>query len=367
MALYGKYKTKILGTGQFAPEKMLTNKDLEKLVETNDEWIFERTGIRARRIAKEDEVTSDLAMYAAKEALKEAGKTAEDLDMIIFATVSPDQVMPSAACELQNKLGCRNIMAFDLSAACTGFVYALSVADQFIRSGQYENILVVGAEILNRYVNYKDSIQNTETVRKIDAAHAIERAKSLPFVDADNMLLIGLSEGGITTATFTSMQKDLSVRARVVEGWTCHTGWMDQIGVRAPASEPVLSLVGANDPWFQKPYLQGHCGETMYHDNGSKSVVYETGKLSYRHELLEFREVQEETLAFLRLHMDLPLSVRDIQELLTELGYDPGPIDGAWGAKTLRAVNALRTDKSLPPVTKLDRASQNLLQSLESQ
>ncbi len=156
MALAGPYRAKILGTGSFFPEKMLTNKDLEKMVETNDEWIVERTGIKARRIAEDGVVTSDLALKASQRALEAAGRTPEDIDMIIFATVSPDQVMPSAACELQNKLGCRNIMAFDLSAACTGFVYSLSVAEQFVRSGMYKNVLVIGAEILHRLVNYKD-------------------------------------------------------------------------------------------------------------------------------------------------------------------------------------------------------------------
>jgi len=255
---------------------------------------------------------------------------------------------------------------------CTGLWSGSSLRMKFLADN---GILAIGpaslarkkyAQSCNHFKHQGGMFREAVTVRRIDAAHAIGRAKSLPFVDAENMLLIGLSEGGITTATFTSMQKDLSVRARVVEGWTCHTGWMDQVGVRAPVSEPVLSLVGVNDPWFKEPYLQGHCGESMYNNNGSKSVVYETGQLSYRHELLEFREVQEETLAFLRQHMDLPLSVRDIQKLLTELGYDPGPIDGAWGAKTLGAVNALRAGKSLPTVTKLDRASQKLLQSLKS-
>ncbi len=156
MALAGPYRAKILGTGSFFPEKMLTNKDLEKMVETNDEWIVERTGIKARRIAEDGVVTSDLALKASQRALEAAGRTPEDIDMIIFATVSPDQVMPSAACELQHKLGCRNIMAFDLSAACTGFVYSLSVAEQFVRSGMYKNVLVIGAEILHRLVNYKD-------------------------------------------------------------------------------------------------------------------------------------------------------------------------------------------------------------------
>jgi 3-oxoacyl-[acyl-carrier-protein] synthase-3 len=134
----------------------LTNKDLEKLVETNDEWIQERTGIKTRHIADDGVNTTDLALEASKTALAEAHLTATDIDLIVFCTVSPDQVMPSAACVMQAKLGCRPIMAFDLSAACSGFVYGVSVADQFIRTGMYKHVLVIGAEVLHRFVNYKE-------------------------------------------------------------------------------------------------------------------------------------------------------------------------------------------------------------------
>lgn len=150
------YRTRIAGTGSYLPSKLLTNADLEKLVDTNDEWIRERTGIERRHIAADDECTSDLALKATLRALEASGKTPQDLDLIIFCTVTGDQVMPSSACVLQDKLGCKTIPAFDLSAACSGFIYGLSVADQFIRSGMYKTILVVGAEIIHRFVNYKD-------------------------------------------------------------------------------------------------------------------------------------------------------------------------------------------------------------------
>jgi 3-oxoacyl-[acyl-carrier-protein] synthase III len=150
------YRTKISGTGSYLPEKILSNADLEKMVETNNDWIVERTGIRNRHLAAPDQNTSDLALIAAQRALEAANLSAQDLDMIIFSTVTPDQIMPSAACMLQKKLGARQVMAFDLSAACSGFVYGLSVADQFIRTGLYKHVLVVGAEVLHRYVNYKD-------------------------------------------------------------------------------------------------------------------------------------------------------------------------------------------------------------------
>ncbi len=151
-----QYRSRLAGTGSYLPEKRLSNADLEKLVETNDQWILERTGIRGRRIAAEGEFTSDLCLKASRNALDEAKLTAQDIDMILVATVSPDQPMPNTACVLQHKLGARDCMAVDISAACSGFVYALTIAEQFIRTGTYKNILVVGAEILHRYVNYKD-------------------------------------------------------------------------------------------------------------------------------------------------------------------------------------------------------------------
>lgn len=126
------------------------------MVDTTSDWIVERTGIESRHVAASDEVTSDLCTNAAKLALTRANLKPEDIDMIIVATVSGEQVMPSTACMVQAKLGCRHIFAFDLSAACSGFVYSLSIADQFIKTGFYKNILVIGAEVLTRLVDYKD-------------------------------------------------------------------------------------------------------------------------------------------------------------------------------------------------------------------
>lgn len=146
----------VSGTGFFLPPDIMSNKDLEKLVDTSDAWIEERTGIKNRHIAKARDATSDLAYPAAVDALQEAGVLAADLDMIIVATVSGDQVMPSTACVLQARLGAHRAAAFDILAACSGFIYALSVADQFIKSNQCQNILVVGAEVLHGLVNYED-------------------------------------------------------------------------------------------------------------------------------------------------------------------------------------------------------------------
>jgi 3-oxoacyl-[acyl-carrier-protein] synthase-3 len=150
------YKSKVAGVGSYLPEKLLTNADLEKIVDTTDQWVTERTGIRSRHVASPEEVTSDLCYKATLKALEAANLTPKDLDFIIVATSSPDQVMPSTACVLQTKLGISGVPGFDLAAACSGFVYAISVADQFIKTGAFKNILVIGAEIITRLVNYKD-------------------------------------------------------------------------------------------------------------------------------------------------------------------------------------------------------------------
>ena len=139
----------------------------------------------------------------------------------------------------------------------------------------------------------------TLRMRKNDAGYAIAKAKTLPWVDKDNVFLMGLSQGGITTATFFSMRPEHSLRARIVEGWTCHAGWSEYHGIKAPDTKPVLTLVGAKDPWFQAPWNKGDCGPFLNMSNGSRSVVYSTGRLSTRHELLEAPEVQSTVLEFL--------------------------------------------------------------------
>lgn len=146
----------ILGTGHYVPKKIITNFDLEKMVETSDEWIRTRTGIRCRHISSEDENTSDLCVKAAKKAIKAAGIDAEDIDFIIVATITPDYITPSTACLVQDKLGCKNAGAMDISVGCTGYVYACSVASNMVSTGMYKHILVVGAETLSRIVNWKD-------------------------------------------------------------------------------------------------------------------------------------------------------------------------------------------------------------------
>ena len=152
MAVYSR----IAGTGSYLPEKVLTNADLEKMVETNDEWIVSRSGIRERHIAADGETTGDLAFHAATRALEAAGLAAADIELVVVGTTTPDLIFPSTACLLQHRIGANGCPAFDVNAACSGFVYALSVADQFIRTGQVKNALVVGAETLSRMVDWTD-------------------------------------------------------------------------------------------------------------------------------------------------------------------------------------------------------------------
>ena len=147
---------RIVGTGGYLPDEVLTNQDLERMVETSDQWIRERTGIRKRHIAADDQTTCDLAEQASRRALEAAGLDAGELDLIVVATTTPDKIFPSTACLLQNRLGNHGCTAFDIQAVCTGFVYALGVADQFVRTGAVRNALVVGAETLSRIVDWTD-------------------------------------------------------------------------------------------------------------------------------------------------------------------------------------------------------------------
>ena len=148
--------SRITGTGSYLPEKILTNHDLEKLVDTSDEWITDRTGIKKRHIAADTETTCDLAEQAARAAIEAAGVKNTDVDLIVVATTTPDRIFPSTACLLQERLDIHGCAAFDVQAVCTGFVYALSVADKFIRAGDAKCALVVGAETLSRIINWKD-------------------------------------------------------------------------------------------------------------------------------------------------------------------------------------------------------------------
>jgi len=160
----------ITGTGSSLPDRVMTNQDLEKLVDTSDEWIVTRTGIRERRIAGEDERLSTFAVRASRSALEMAGVPASEIDMIICATVTPDMPIPATACYIQQQLGAPRCAAFDMQAGCSGFIYALTIAKQFVINGRYRNVLVIGAELLSKYLDWTD---RTTCVIFADGAGAV--------------------------------------------------------------------------------------------------------------------------------------------------------------------------------------------------
>ena len=191
-------QSRILGTGRHSPSRVLSNADLERLVETSDAWIVERTGIRERRVAAEGETTSDMAAAAGRAALESAGLTAADLDMIIVGTISGDVQMPACAVFVQQKLGAGNIPSFDLSAACAGFLYGLSIADQFVRTGQLRRVLVIGVELLSRILNWED------------------RATCVLFGDGAGAVVLGPSDGDGRGVLSTRLYTDGSLAEALI-------------------------------------------------------------------------------------------------------------------------------------------------------
>jgi len=151
-----KTRARISGVGMYVPEKVVTNKDMEKFVETSDEWIIERTGIRERRFVSEGEANSDLAVKAVEKALAQAKVDPSDIELIIVATVTPDMFFPSTACVVQNRIGAKNAWAFDLSGACSGFLYALMTGAQFIETGRHKKVLVIGADVMSSIIDFQD-------------------------------------------------------------------------------------------------------------------------------------------------------------------------------------------------------------------
>lgn len=206
----------ITGIGRYVPQRVLTNADLERVVDTTDEWIVSRTGIRERRVAEDREASSDLAYEAAQEALADAGVTAQELDLIIVGTATPDMLFPATACILQDRLGAKQAGAFDLSAACSSWVYAAAAAHGYVASGQADTVLVAGAETLSKIINWKD---RDTCVLFGDSAGAVvvqacERGQGfLSFylgADGAGSALISLPAGGSRTpASYESLERNL--------------------------------------------------------------------------------------------------------------------------------------------------------------
>ncbi|WP_270646503.1 beta-ketoacyl-ACP synthase III [Paeniclostridium hominis] len=180
-------KAGILGVGSYLPEKIISNFDLEKIMDTSDEWIRSRTGIKERRVADENEATSDLATKAALNAIKDANLTPEDIDLIIVATITPDMIFPSTACLVQANIKATKAACFDLEAACSGFIYGMTVAKQFIETNTYKHVLVIGAEALSRILDYED------------------RSTAILFGDGAGAVVMGsVNEGGVLSTNLGS-------------------------------------------------------------------------------------------------------------------------------------------------------------------
>jgi 3-oxoacyl-[acyl-carrier-protein] synthase III len=230
---------RIAGTGSYLPERCVTNDDLAKLVDTNDEWIVSRTGIRMRHYAAEDQSASDLAVFACQRAMKAARVDAADIDLIIVATSTPDMVFPSTACILQDKLGVKEAIAFDVQAVCAGFVYALATADKFIRTGAAKCALVVGAEVFSRILNWQD------------------RGTCVLFGDGAGAVVLKASkEPGILS---THLHADGSYR-----GALCTPGTVQNGGVRG---NPVLAMEGSTVYKFAVKAFEDLAWEAL-HANG---------------------------------------------------------------------------------------------------
>ena len=207
--IYSQIYSRIIGTGSYLPTKVLTNFDLEKTVETSHDWIVSRSGIHERHIAADDELTSDLALQASLRAIEAAGIGADEIDLVIVATTSPDQIFPSTACILQDKLGIKNRgAAFDMQAVCGGFIYAMNTADLYIRGGQAKTALVVGAEVLSRILDWND---RTTCVLFGDGAGAVVlQASETPGIVASKLHADGRHRG--------MLKADGNIRNGVAQG-----------------------------------------------------------------------------------------------------------------------------------------------------
>ena len=227
MESHRRRRTQILGTGRCVPENVVTNVDLEARVDTSDQWIRERTGIRERRIAPPGVRTSDLCDVAARQALEAAGVEASQLGLIVVATATPDMPFPSTACFLQERLGIRGQMAFDLSAACTGFLYGLTVADRFVASGAVEHALVVGAELLSRIVDWDDratSVLFGDGAGAVVVGPATEPARGLLAVrmgaDGSQWPILNMPGGGTANPTSPTRSRARSSRRAITSSWS---------------------------------------------------------------------------------------------------------------------------------------------------
>ena len=238
--------SRILGMGSYLPEKVLTNADLEKIVDTTDQWITERTGIKTRHIADDSQSASDLGVEAAKKAIEDAGIDAKDIDMIVVGTATPDKMFPSSACYIGHELGIGGVPAFDITTACPGFIYGLSIADQFIKTGHRKNVLVVGTEVLSRLVNWED--RGTCVIFGDGAGAAVVTGSDEPGIISTHIH----ADGGYADLLY------------------CNNGLRDQLG---DFPEPQIVMRGNEVFKVAVKTLSGIVDETLEANNMSKDDI----------------------------------------------------------------------------------------------
>ncbi len=271
----------IIGTGSFLPEKVLTNNDLEKMVETSNEWIVKRTGISERRILDDDVPAYSMGIEAAKRALENAKLKAEDIDLILFATVTQDYMTPSSACAVQGAIGATNATAFDINAACTGFIYAMVVAQQFIATGMYKKALVIGCESLSRVIDWKD--RNTCVLFGDGAGAAI-----LSEVDEGYGILnayLGADGGAGMSITIPGLYISDAEKEKRTNG-KLNSIWMDgtevfKFAVRAMSNATVRVLEELNMTVEDLQHIFPHQANTRIIDGAIKKLGVTDDKLHY--------------------------------------------------------------------------------------
>jgi len=271
----------IIGTGSFLPEKVLTNKDLEKIVETSNEWILKRTGISERRVLDKDVPSYSMGIEAAKRALEDAKLQAEDIDLIVFATVTQDYMTPSSACIVQGAIGAKNATAFDINAACTGFIYAMVIAEQFISNGMYKHALVIGCEGLSKVTDWQD--RNT-CVLFGDGAGAVVLGK----VDEGyGMLNSFLGSDGSTGMNITLPHLHVTEAEKAKRQHEKYNSlWMDgsevfKFAVRAMSAATIRVLDDLNMTVDDLKFIFPHQANTRIIDGAIKKLGVTDDKLHY--------------------------------------------------------------------------------------
>lgn len=272
------FNAKIVGVGCYLPEKVYDNAYMESIVETSDEWIMQRTGIKERRISEPDVFTTDLAAKAAENALENAGMTADELDLIIVATVTPDYFTPSCSCVVQKLIGADNAAAFDINAACSGFVTALTIAKQFITCGTYKNVLVIGAECLSKATDYKD--RSTCILFGDAAGAAIVQATDEPGIISQWIGARGVDGENLTSLAYreddAELEKRISKKKNTI--WMAGSTVMKfAVKIMAEAAEKVLA--DANLTWDDIALVVPHQANIRIVDGAIKRMKIDPSKV----------------------------------------------------------------------------------------